>query len=267
MGHTWPPLRDTPLPSFVSLSQALPSPASPHSPLTPSSHTTLTHRIPTPPHPSPSPEVDLQLEGLHGVWEMVVNKEHHVDITPLQMQTLLDAVMHEDIQCAAVATAAIWTMAAAQKARVTLLEKQVLGKLVQAAERAIRAEDTGKMPAGSALGSMRAVNRPHHNLSRPATAEGAERPNTGEFGWRVTTFAWLLALTLCNALALRTPSASHPLCHVASAPSTHSHPTTPTTPAISTTPNPCTPSAPPPYRPHPHGAPPSGRRGAFQPRC
>lgn len=75
--------------------------------------------------------MELQLEGLHGLWEMVVNKEHHTDITDTQLQGLLDAVLHNDIQCAAVATAAIWTMAAAAKARTSLLERGVSGAMAR----------------------------------------------------------------------------------------------------------------------------------------
>ena len=108
-----------------------------------------------------SPEPELQLEGLHGLWEMTINRENQEDLTESQLSTLLEAVLHEDIMCAAVATAAIWNLVATYHARETLLEKGLCDILVQAANRLLQ----GKLPDGGLrLSDIRPIALPQTAL-------------------------------------------------------------------------------------------------------
>ena len=129
-----------------------------------------------------SQDAELHLEGLHGMWEMVVNKEHHEELSDTQVEALLNATMHFDVQCAAVATAAIWTMASAQRSRRVLLERGVLEKLMEVARRCIKAEEAGDlMPSPHKLSTMQSIVT-GRDLSRPATAGAPTRASARSAG-------------------------------------------------------------------------------------
>ncbi|CAG9462609.1 unnamed protein product [Pedinophyceae sp. YPF-701] len=103
---------------------------------------------------------ELQLEGLHGMWELLVNKDHHADITEGQLKLVLEAVTHQNPQCAAVATAAVWTMTPVLDSRHQLLAMDAVGILTKALKRCLEQESSGGAPtSGMQYKSLKGISR------------------------------------------------------------------------------------------------------------
>ena len=73
----------------------------------------------------------IQFEGLHGLWELVVNKDFHADLTDSQFRLLVENTVHDDIHCATVASMAIWTVVATQETRRKVTDLGACGYLIR----------------------------------------------------------------------------------------------------------------------------------------
>lgn len=52
----------------------------------------------------------MQLEGIHGLWELSTNQDFHLDITRSRILGLVDALKSPDWRIVRVAAAAIWAL-------------------------------------------------------------------------------------------------------------------------------------------------------------
>ena len=58
-----------------------------------------------------SGDIDLMVEGCHGLWEMSINKINHNDIKIDRMASLVDQLNSQSVECATIAAAAVWGLA------------------------------------------------------------------------------------------------------------------------------------------------------------
>lgn len=78
---------------------------------------------------------ELQLEGLHGLWEFMVNKDYHPDLTLDQIKIVVQSIIHDDVHCAIVAAAAVWSLVAVQDSRRKATDLRAVEILLQGARR------------------------------------------------------------------------------------------------------------------------------------
>ncbi|KAK9861581.1 hypothetical protein WJX84_001329 [Apatococcus fuscideae] len=67
-----------------------------------------------------SDDDDLQLEGMHGMWELAVNRANHDDLVESSLLGIVGHLSSPDLQKATLAAAACWAVAATTRLRRTL---------------------------------------------------------------------------------------------------------------------------------------------------
>ena len=53
---------------------------------------------------------EIQLEGIHGMWELATNQDYHLDITRTRVLGLVDALKSPDWRIVRVTAATIWAL-------------------------------------------------------------------------------------------------------------------------------------------------------------
>jgi len=106
-----------------------------------------------------APGEQLQLEGAAGMWEMSINKEHHLDLLSKEAsRAVVERVASPNIEVARMCAAAVWGLAVSEEARHLLQELGVVEVLVEAARRSLTLEccaDTAGVPLDQYTGQQR----------------------------------------------------------------------------------------------------------------
>ncbi|KAK9861349.1 hypothetical protein WJX84_011522 [Apatococcus fuscideae] len=118
-----------------------------------------------------SEDDDLQLEGMHGLWELAINRAYHDDIVDACLVGIVQQLGSSDQQKATLAAAACWAVAPSTRLRRTLASLGAVPALLNLLRSSLAASPpTTSLPVTPPMGTDK---QPSILVQRPLTPRGA----------------------------------------------------------------------------------------------